>query len=135
MRTEHPDILEADSATQEKQALLKHPYSQPTLRVFGSVKALTLNNGGSQTDGVHVNHTPSEWHMKENIVRVGDHPSGFGLYLFDYKPAFRERWGHGRQFGVMADEVATVVPEAVRTHTDGYRLVHYPMLGIERHCH
>jgi hypothetical protein len=63
---------------------------------------------------------------------VGEHPLGIGLYLFDYKSSFREAWGHGRQFGVMADEVERVMPEAVRIGSDGYWLVDYALLGIER---
>ena len=70
--------------------------------------------------------------IKENIVMIGQHPLGIGLYLFDYKAEYCDRWGAGRQFGVMADEVETVMPEAVSTHVDGYKLVDYAMLGISR---
>jgi len=69
---------------------------------------------------------------KENIVLIGTHPLGIGLYLFDYKPAYRQTWGCGRQFGVMADEVEGVMPEAVSIHADGHKLVDYAMLGISR---
>lgn len=74
----------------------------------------------------------SERRVKENIVRIGDHPLGFGLYLFDYRKEHRALWGHGRQFGVMIDEVEIVVPEAVGMHPDGYKRVDYAMLGISR---
>ncbi len=77
----------------------------------------------------------SDRNVKENIVRIGEHPLGIGLYLFDYKPAFRDQWGHGRQFGVMAQEVETVMPAAVCTHPDGYKMVDYAMLGISRTDH
>ena len=50
---------------------------------------------------------------------------GIGLYLFDYKPEFRDAWGHGRQLGVMADEVEAVMPNAVSVRADGYRTVDY----------
>ena len=69
--------------------------------------------------------------MKENIVRIGTHPLGIGLYLFDYKPELLDAAGVGRQFGVMADEVETVMPDAVITHADGYKRVNYAMLGID----
>ena len=69
--------------------------------------------------------------MKENIVRIGTHPAGFGLYLFDYKPAYRETAGFGRQFGVMADEVEAVLPQAVVMHPHGYKMVDYALLGID----
>lgn len=70
--------------------------------------------------------------MKENVLRVGEHPAGFGLYLFDYKPEF-SAFGTGRQFGVMADEVEKIVPEAVTVGSHGFRTVNYALLGITRH--
>ena len=74
----------------------------------------------------------SDRRVKRNIVRVGDHPLGIGLYLFDYDPERSARWGHDRQFGVMADEVETVMPAAVSVGADGYKQVDYAMLGISR---
>ena len=73
--------------------------------------------------------------IKENIVRIGCHLYGICLYLFDYKPEYRDTWGHGRQFGVMADEVEKIMPEAVSVHPDGYKMVNYAMLGISRNLH
>lgn len=70
----------------------------------------------------------SDRSIKENIVRVGVHLLGIGLYLFDYKQQYKATWGYGRYLGVMADEVVTVLPAAVSTHTDGYQLVNYSML-------
>jgi len=109
----------------------KTPYSSPVLRVYGSVGDLTQGSGTSVPD--HGGKAPplnSERRVKENIVRVGRHPLGIGLYLFDYRPEHREKWGHGRQFGVMVDEVEAVMPEAVSTHPDGYKRVDYGMLGV-----
>jgi hypothetical protein len=74
----------------------------------------------------------SSRHTKENIVRIGTHPLGIGLYLFDYKAEFRDRYGHARQFGAMADEVETVLPGAVSVHPQGYKMVDYAMLGVRR---
>lgn len=76
---------------------------------------------------------PSDPAVKENILAVGTHPLGIGLYLFYYKPAYRDAWGTGRYFGVMADEVRRVKPEAVVMHPDGYMMVDYAMLGITAH--
>ena len=60
------------------------------------------------------------------------HPSaGHRALLFDYKPAYRETAGFGRQFGVMADEVEAVLPQAVVMHPDGYKMVDYALLGID----
>ncbi len=74
----------------------------------------------------------SDRSIKENIVLIGKHLLGIGLYLFNYKQPYKETWGHGRYLGVMADEVVTVMPEAVSTHPDGYKMVNYAMLGLEK---
>jgi hypothetical protein len=63
----------------------------------------------------------SDRRLKSNVVRVGTHPLGIGVYEYDI---FGER-----QRGVMADEVEAVKPEAVTTHpTEGYKMVYYGML-------
>lgn len=77
----------------------------------------------------------SERRVKENIVRIGNHPLGIGLYLFDYRPEHRAQWGRGRQFGVMIDEVERVMPKAVSMHPDGYKRVDHSLLGIYQHRH
>ena len=62
----------------------------------------------------------SDRRLKSNIVRVGTHPLGIGIYEYDI---FGER-----QRGVMADEVESVLPEAVAIHPSGYKMVNYGML-------
>jgi hypothetical protein len=114
----------------------KKVYQRPSLRTFGSLHVMTQGTGAVNGDAGQ-SMMPgmgggSDRSIKENIVRIGDHPLGIGLYLFDYKFAYRAAWGQGRQFGVMADEVERVMPEAVATHADGYKLVDYAMLGISR---
>jgi hypothetical protein len=63
----------------------------------------------------------SDRRLKSNIVRVGTHPLGIGIYEYDIFDR-RER-------GVMADEVEQVKPEAVVIDpADGYKMVYYGML-------
>lgn len=62
----------------------------------------------------------SDARLKSNIERVGTHPIGIGVY--DYDIAGR------RERGVMAHEVASVMPEAVRKNGDFYQ-VNYQMIG------
>jgi hypothetical protein len=66
--------------------------------------------------------------IKENIKKVGEF-NGFNVYAFTYKPEYQDEHGFGLRFGVMADEVEKVIPEAVSLHKDGYRMVNYAMLG------
>lgn len=65
---------------------------------------------------------------KQNIVRIGTHPAGFGIYEFEYREPWRAKGGAGRQVGVMADEVAGRVPGAVQLDDDGFTVVDYSML-------
>lgn len=110
----------------------KLEYSSPKLTHFGSVRELTMNGNGSGTDGGTTAGMTmmSDPTTKENVVRVGHHRLGFGLYVFNYKVAYRDACGDGRQFGVMADEVAAVLPEAVSRNADGVLQVNYALLGI-----
>ena len=127
------------------RVLVKLPYSAPALLVFGQVAALTCSGSGcNQSDsagctvgtGSNMGATKaSDRNAKENIVRISDHPLGLGLYLFDYKAEYRHQWGQGRQFGVMAQEVEALMPEAVCVHPDGYRMVNYAMIGITHTVH
>jgi hypothetical protein len=110
-----------------------NPYVTPRLVTYGTVAALTRgNNLSGDTDGNGTMNmgTMSDRCAKENVVRVGDHPLGIGLYLFNYLPQFRTPNNSGRQFGVMADEVERVLPEAVVIGNDGYKRVNYAMIGV-----
>ena len=112
----------------------KLPYRAPTLLTYGLVSKMTAGGGSTSVDGTMTTMGgSSDRSLKHGIVRIGTHALGIGLYLFDYKPEFRERCGSGRQFGVMADEVEQVMPQAVSVHPDGYKMVDYAMLGIRRH--
>jgi hypothetical protein len=112
----------------------KKPYSAPKLIRYGEVHSLTRAGIASKNEGNPGKKRigGSDPRLKENVVRIGTHSCGAGLYLFDYRPEFREAHGHGRQFGVMADEVERLVPGAVSRDTQGFLAVDYALLGIER---
>lgn len=63
----------------------------------------------------------SDVRIKENIKYEGMTPKGTTLYSFEYKDEYKDKWGHGRYVGVMAQEV----PEAAVMGEDGYLLVDY----------
>lgn len=109
----------------------KKRYAPPRLVRYGEVRLLTQastsgSNEGSGGSGIMM---PSDRRLKENIVRMGEHPLGIGLYLFDYRAEHREACGHGRFFGVMADEVEQVLPQAVFVNAAGYKAVDYRLLA------
>lgn len=72
----------------------------------------------------------SDIRMKENIKIVGAMPNGLNVYEFEYKPEFKDKPynGHGKFVGVMAQEVEQIIPEAVYTLDDGYKVVDYAKL-------
>ena len=139
--------MNRESNDKHQEPVKRKHYLAPRLINYGAVRELTLSGTASMAENTAMfgqatycqwwtgNKTCSERRVKENIVRIGDHPLGFGLYLFDYRPEFRAQWGQGRQFGVMIDEVERVVPEAVSMHHDGYKRVDYSLLGIHQYAH
>ena len=69
----------------------------------------------------------SDRRLKTNIKAVGvDGRTGLTLYEFSYQSDPSKTYR-----GVMADEVAEVMPEAVRVDETGYASVDYNALGIE----
>jgi hypothetical protein len=137
----HPEE-DIDRSTPPDTAPPKRAYRRPELQTFGTVAALTQSASCNEandsvsvatcTAGSNMAMKFSDRSAKERIVRVGTHPLGIGLYLFDYTAAVRHAYGleASRAFGVMADEVERVMPAAVVTHPDGYKMVDYDKLGI-----
>jgi hypothetical protein len=72
----------------------------------------------------------SDIRMKENIKAIGWLPNGLPVYEYEYKPEFKDKEfnGHGKFIGVMAQEVEKIMPEAVFTLDDGYKVVDYARL-------
>ena len=116
----------------EPASASRKPYSKPKLIRYGAVHALTRAGTSTKNEGNPTlkRISGSDARLKENVQRVGTHPLGIGLYLFDYRPAFRDVHGHGRRFGVMADEVLDVLPDAVSRDAAGFLHVDYAALGI-----
>lgn len=114
------------------------PYEQ--LQRYGNVVSQGTGQGGtSTTTGPSQNQSNpfadalglglsaaslfklSDERLKSNIVKVGELPNGINVYEYD-KFGKRER-------GVMAQEVEKLFPDAVTTHSSGYKMVNYSMLG------
>lgn len=70
--------------------------------------------------------------LKTNIEHIATRADGLGVYAFDYIPAptaeIAAYMPSGRQIGVMADEVATLRPDALGPIVAGYRTVNYGAL-------
>ena len=66
----------------------------------------------------------SDIRLKHDIVLLGRLDDGLGYYRFVYNG------GHTAYVGVMAQEVRTLMPEAVTLGPDGYMRVSYDRLGL-----
>ena len=66
----------------------------------------------------------SDRRLKENVVKVGTGFRGLPIYQFNYLWDKLET-----RLGYMADEVEAVVPEAVSTTEEGYKVVNYALLA------
>ena len=62
----------------------------------------------------------SDVRLKSNIVKIGNHPIGIGIYEYD---SFGQR-----EQGVIAQELMQVMPDAVHQHPNGYLMVDYGRL-------
>ena len=67
----------------------------------------------------------SDIHLKHDIVRLGTLDNGLGFYRFAYGGSEKA------YVGVIAQEVQTVRPDAVRLGSDGYLRVRYDRLGVK----
>jgi hypothetical protein len=65
----------------------------------------------------------SDVRLKRDIVLIDHLPNGLGLYRYRYL------WSDTVYVGVMAQEVAKAVPEAVVAGADGFLRVNYALLG------
>ena len=68
---------------------------------------------------------PSDKLLKENIKKLGESPSGLGIYKFNYI-------GNAKKYiGAMADDVKKIVPEAVVTMANGFLGVNYNLIDVQ----
>lgn len=66
----------------------------------------------------------SDIRLKENIEKVYDLPNGIGVYTYNYKFDKNKK----RHAGVMAQEVARLLPQALGPDFNGYKTVNYDVV-------
>ncbi len=104
------------------------------LSASGKARALGVASGGTTTTTKTETTTTvattsslselSDIRLKRDIVEVDRLDNGVGLYRYRYQ------WSDQTYVGVMAQEVAQVVPDAVMQGGDGYLRVDYGRLGL-----
>lgn len=110
-----PDLLGAANATGQYNQGVYNSQSAGAGNLLGGLFSLGGALGGAAIKA-------SDRRLKKNIQRIGTHALGIGLYAWEYL------WGE-RATGVMADEVETVMPEAIVMHPSGFKMVNYSMIG------
>jgi len=118
--------LTEDTNIKRREALIKlgkyTAYAAPIILATASAAQGAPISAPSPTPGP--SPVPvSDIRLKRDIVLVSRLHNGIGLYRYKYL------WSDAVYVGVMAQEVARVVPEAVLTGPDGYLRVDYGRLG------
>jgi len=96
-------------------------YSNPGQQALGNLLGIVGTGAAAYT-------AFSDIRTKENIVNIGNGKHNLPVYMFDYKPEWKEQAGHGKFIGYMAHEVEKVVPQAVITRADGIKQVRYDLV-------
>jgi Protein of unknown function (DUF3300) len=91
---------------------------------FGGGRGGGFGGGGRGGGGRGGGGRRSDMRLKHDILLLGRLDDGLGYYRFVYNG------GHTAYVGVMAQQVQTVMPEAVTRGPDGYMRVSYDRLGL-----
>jgi hypothetical protein len=115
---------------QEEDQDNRAPWERPELRRLVANAAeggfSNLDDGNCTGTGNPLHHScPSDIRLKREVMRVGQLNNGVGVYRFKYL------WSDRDYVGVMAQEVATVMPGTVLQGADGYFRVDYARLGLK----
>jgi hypothetical protein len=94
------------------------------LSASGKARATGTTSGATTKTTTTTTIEPSDIRLKRDIVEVDRLDNGVGLYRYRYQ------WSDQTYVGVMAQEVAQVVPDAVMQGGDGYLRVDYGRLGL-----
>jgi hypothetical protein len=95
-------------------------YSNPGQQQLGNL--LAIAGTGAQL------YAASDIRTKENIINIGNGKHNLPVYIFEYKPEWKDEAGHGKFIGYMAHEVEKVAPQAVRTRADGIKQICYDLV-------
>ena len=129
MAEQDPGIGEALEGLDEKkrETLTKlvsgGAFVAPIVASF-AMQGISIRPAEAQSSGSN-STTISDVRLKRDVVRVGEHPLGFGIYGFKYL------WSDVEHVGVLAQEVAERVPAAVVEGPGGFLAVRYAAIGME----
>jgi hypothetical protein len=111
----------AQASGEQKTAPAKKPVKKRMPRT-GHVCGPTMP--GTYVHSIDKSTTCSDIQLKRDVVLLRHLDNGLGIYRYRYN------WSDQVYVGVMAQEVAQVVPDAVTRGPDGYLRVDYEQLGL-----
>jgi hypothetical protein len=113
--------LDEANRAKVRRLLLKYSFVTPIVASFG-MSALNINDVAMAANSTGY---ISDSRIKADMLKLGTHPAGFGLYRFRYL------WSETEYIGVIAQEVREVRPEAVICGEDGILRVDYGAIGVD----
>jgi hypothetical protein len=84
-----------------------------------------LSGLGDAASGIGTLIATSDVRLKENLNKIGQLPSGLGLYSWDWKDSAPSDAKSNQTIGVLAQEVQQLIPDAIVQREDGYMAVDY----------
>ena len=103
-------------------ATLALPSASEAMGEGRTLEAITTVAGAA---GTIAGLLPSDIRLKTNIKRIGKLPNGIPLYHWEWTREGKKIAGDQTTFGVIAQEVLKLMPEAVAVGNDGYLRVNY----------
>ena len=96
------------------------------LKRAGQIRQAAISGEGFDPRGGYGISAFSDERLKENIHKLGESPSGLGIYQFSYIGEESKTPNH---IGTMAQEVLKINPDAV-SKKDGYYMVDYSKIDV-----
>jgi hypothetical protein len=132
MTEQDPGLREALNGLDEKkrETLTKlvsgGAFVAPIVASF-AMQGIAIRPADAQSPGSSAPNgsTASDVRLKRDVVRVGEHPLGFGIFGFKYL------WSDVEHVGVLAQEVTERMPAAVVEGPGGFLAVDYAAIGME----
>ena len=121
------DGLDAERRAKTRRLIVKSAFATPVVASF-AMAAMSVERAAAQSNTTNSSsheENPSDRRLKRDVVQIGRHADGFGIYRFRYA------WGDTHYVGVMAQEVRETRPEAVVVGDGGYLRVNYAALGMK----
>ena len=109
-----------------RRMILKSAFVTPIVASF-AMAGLTVDAAAQCTTNTTCSGPiiKSDQSVKKDVVRIGTHRLGFGIYCFSYL------WSEDKYIGVLAQEVNQVRPDAVVVDPDRFLGVDYSAIGMK----